>query len=88
MIARHRVQGVQTIKGIEIAASGMHMLTNSMDRVIRVFIIPTYPTSQTEEDGYVEHELEPILKLLDPVNRVPWSSIGISASVHWVAGGV
>jgi COMPASS component SWD1 len=89
MIARHRIQGVQsqTIKSIEITNSGLYLFTNSTDRVIRQFVLPTYSTISSEEGEYVEQELEPTLRLHDPVNRVSWSSIGISSSGRWVAGG-
>lgn len=87
MVARHRVQGVHAIKSIEFSSSGLHFITNSTDRVIRQFLVPAYPMVQSEDDAYVNQELEPILRLLDPVNRVSWSSIGVSCSGRWIAGG-
>jgi len=88
MIARHRIQGAHTIKSIEFAKSGSHFLTNSTDRVIRHFLSPTYAPTPPVEGQYVEQELEPLLRLHDPVNRVSWSSVGFSSSAQWVAGGV
>jgi COMPASS component SWD1 len=87
MVARHRVQGAHTIKNIEIAKSGLHLLANSTDRVIRQFNLPTYTTVLPDEDAFLEQELEPTLRLLDPVNKVSWNSVDISFDGHWVAGG-
>jgi len=66
-----------------------YLLTNSQDRVIRHFEIPTYPPPTELEDSsaYLELEIEPTFKFADRVDKVQWNGIGYSADSEWVIGG-
>ncbi|TFK43045.1 WD40-repeat-containing domain protein [Crucibulum laeve] len=43
MIARHKISGAGTMKGLEFSKSGRRLVTNSSDRTLRQFVVPTYP---------------------------------------------
>ncbi|EIN10220.1 WD40 repeat-like protein, partial [Punctularia strigosozonata HHB-11173 SS5] len=88
MVGRHRSSGGNGyIKGIEFVRSGRRMVTNSSDRTIRQFNVPTYPTPSAEEALYLEQELEPTHRFNDPINRTAWHAVAYSPDGEWLAGG-
>ncbi|KAG2014116.1 hypothetical protein CC2G_010959 [Coprinopsis cinerea AmutBmut pab1-1] len=48
MIARHKIAGANVIKGLEFRKNGRELVTNSSDRTLRQFIVPTYPSDDSE----------------------------------------
>ncbi|KAK7696565.1 hypothetical protein QCA50_001223 [Cerrena zonata] len=44
MVARHRIAGAGIIKGLDFTRNGRRLVTNSSDRTLRQFILPTYPS--------------------------------------------
>ncbi|KZT39653.1 WD40 repeat-like protein [Sistotremastrum suecicum HHB10207 ss-3] len=87
MIARHRISGASLIRHIEFGKAGRQLLTNSSDRTIRLFNLPSYANMASEGDEYIEQELEPAFKFHDPINKISWNDITCSPDGHWVAGG-
>ena len=65
---------------------GRRLVTNSSDRTLRQFTLPTY--SPPNADGeYMEQELEPTHKFSDPINRIAWHAMSFSPDGEWLAGG-
>lgn len=94
LIARHRIVGAGVIKGIVFANGGRRLATNSSDRTIRQFTLPTYPTPPEPNTTYesskyqiVETELEPTHRFNDPISKVAWHAISYSPDGEWLAGG-
>ncbi|KAH9853954.1 COMPASS complex protein [Lenzites betulinus] len=86
MVGRHKISGAGVIRGLEFTASGRRMVTNSSDRVLRQFNLPTYPPP-TVENEYIEQELEPTHRFNDPISKVGWHSMSYSPDGEWLAGG-
>jgi WD40 repeat protein len=61
-------------------------VTNSSDRTIRQFNLPTYP-APSSEGLYLEQELEPTHRFNDPINRTAWHAVAYSPDGEWLAGG-
>jgi len=61
------------------------MLTNSTDRALRRFEVPSYP--RPEEGTLNEVPLEPLQKFNDPINRLSWNAAVFSPDGEWLAGG-
>ncbi|KAF5361589.1 hypothetical protein D9757_011556 [Collybiopsis confluens] len=93
MIARHRIAGgCGSIKGLDFAKNGRRLVTNSSDRTLRQFILPTYPTSISSENGgqdsnFVDQELDPSHRFNDPINKTAWHAVSYSPDGEWLAGG-
>ncbi|KAG6836920.1 hypothetical protein H0H93_001286 [Arthromyces matolae] len=86
MIARHKISGaVGSIKSLAFAKSGRRLATNSSDRIIRQFNLPTYESSQDVD--FIEDELEPTHRFNDPINRTGWHGMSYSPDGEWLAGG-
>jgi WD40 repeat protein len=62
------------------------LVTNSSDRTLRQFTLPTYP-SPSADGEYIEQELEPTHKFSDPINRTAWHAMSFSPDGEWLAGG-
>lgn len=62
------------------------LITNSSDRILRQFNLPTYPT-HAEEGDLIEQELEPTYRFSDPINKVAWNNMSYSPDGEWLAGG-
>ncbi|KZW04004.1 WD40 repeat-like protein, partial [Exidia glandulosa HHB12029] len=86
MIGRHSVAGAGQMKQIAFARSGRFFITNSSDRILRQFEVPTYPTP-SEDMTILDEELEPSLRFSDPINRVAWNGVVVSPDGEWLAGG-
>lgn len=76
------------------------LVTNSSDRILRQFNLPTYPTPPTSssenqssgessaaEYDILEQELEPMYRFNDPINKIAWHSMSYSPDGEWLAGG-
>ncbi|KIK65788.1 hypothetical protein GYMLUDRAFT_39315 [Collybiopsis luxurians FD-317 M1] len=93
MIARHRIAGgCGSIKGLDFAKNGRRLVTNSSDRTLRQFSLPTYPPSAFDEhtgrdSNFVEQELEPTHRFNDPINKTAWHAVSYSPDGEWLAGG-
>ncbi|KAH0839567.1 WD40-repeat-containing domain protein [Lanmaoa asiatica] len=94
LIARHRISGAGVIKGLEFAKGGRRLATNSSDRTIRQFTLPSYlsPPSSARNGvsptpTILETELEPTHKFNDPISKVAWHSMSYSPDGEWLAGG-
>lgn len=62
--------------------------TNSTDRTIRQFILPTYPSPSVGADrAILETELEPTHRFNDPISKVAWHAMSYSPDGEWLAGG-
>ncbi|KAF9521669.1 WD40-repeat-containing domain protein [Crepidotus variabilis] len=48
MVARHRIAGAGSIKGLDFAKSGRRLVTNSTDRTLRQFTLPTYKSPSAQ----------------------------------------
>ena len=44
LVARHKVTGVGIMRGFAFTKGGRRLTTNSSDRVLRLFYLPTYPS--------------------------------------------
>ncbi|KAF8629362.1 hypothetical protein AX15_003493 [Amanita polypyramis BW_CC] len=86
MIARHKIAGAGIIKGLDFAKSGRRLVTNSSDRTLRQFNLPTYPPAGRGRD-VLELELEPTQRFNDPINRTAWHAMSYSPDGEWLAGG-
>ncbi|KAK0453170.1 WD40 repeat-like protein [Armillaria borealis] len=86
MIARHKISGAGVIKGLEFSQTGRRLVTNSSDRTLRQFNVPTYPTSK-DGGACLEQELEPTHRFNDPINKTAWHSMAFSPNGEWLAGG-
>ena len=70
------------------------LATNSSDRTIRQFTLPTYPsppdsgtTGGSSKLAVFETELEPTHRFNDPISKVSWHAISYSPDGEWLAGG-
>ncbi|KAG7096577.1 hypothetical protein E1B28_003997 [Marasmius oreades] len=84
MVGRHKVSGAGGMKGFEFAKSGRRLLTNSSDRTLRQFNLPTYPRPG---EGILETELEPTHRFNDPITKTAWNAMSYSPDGEWLAGG-
>lgn len=94
LVARHRIVGAGVIKGLVFANGGRRLATNSSDRTIRQFTLPTYPPPPEPNTTYgsskyqiVETELEPTHRFNDPISKVAWHAMSYSPDGEWLAGG-
>ncbi|KAG1902847.1 WD40-repeat-containing domain protein [Suillus fuscotomentosus] len=88
MVARHRITGAGSMKSLEFAKVGRRFATNSSDRTIRQFILPTYPSPIVgAECAGLETELEPTHRFNDPISKVSWHAMSYSPDGEWLAGG-
>ncbi|KDQ65048.1 hypothetical protein JAAARDRAFT_64839 [Jaapia argillacea MUCL 33604] len=86
MVARHKISGAGSMKGLEFAKGGRRLVTNSSDRTLRQFNVPVYPPPNPERD-YIEQELEPTHRFNDPINKTAWHAMSYSPDGEWLAGG-
>lgn len=104
MVARHKISGAGTLKGLDFAKFGRYipllkistspvlmefcsrLVTNSSDRTLRQFNLPTYPSPSTD-GSFVEQELEPTYRFNDPISKVAWHAMSYSPDGEWLAGG-
>ncbi|KAK7060109.1 chromatin binding protein [Paramarasmius palmivorus] len=84
MIARHKISGAGTLKGLDFAKNGRRLLTNSSDRTLRQFNLPSYPPPGEE---ILETELEPTHRFSDPITKTAWHAMSYSPDGEWLAGG-
>lgn len=86
MVGRHKIadkiSAVGSIRGIEFAKSGRRMVTNSTDRTLRQFSVPTY-----SDQWCLECEIEPIHRFNDPITKTAWHAMSFSPDGEWLAGG-
>lgn len=61
------------------------LVTNSSDRTLRQFILPSY--AGCEENGLLDQELEPTHRFNDPINKTAWHAMSYSPDGEWLAGG-
>ncbi|KAH6896420.1 WD40-repeat-containing domain protein [Coprinopsis sp. MPI-PUGE-AT-0042] len=88
MIARHRIAGANVMKAIEFTKSGRRFVTNSSDRTLRYFVVPTYPdTESSQAEDILETDLEPTHRFNDPINKTAWHAMAFSPDGEWLAGG-
>ncbi|PPR02510.1 hypothetical protein CVT26_011994, partial [Gymnopilus dilepis] len=94
MIARHKISGAGAMKGLEFTRSGRRLVTNSSDRTLRQFILPTYPPLPTDAElqnsitpPFMDLELEPTHRFSDPINKTAWHAMSYSPDGDWLAGG-
>ncbi|KAF8075966.1 WD40 repeat-like protein [Lyophyllum atratum] len=79
MIARHKITGAGTMKGLDFAKSGRRLVTNSSDRTLRQFNLPIYPPPNADGE-FIDEELE-------PTHRRQWYGMSYSPDGEWLAGG-
>ena len=88
VVARHKITGAGSIKTLDFNESGRRLVTNSSDRVLRQFALPSYPTSTPNtETEVVDQELRPQYTFSDPINRSAWNGMSYSPHGEWLAGG-
>ncbi|KAF8164829.1 COMPASS complex protein [Crassisporium funariophilum] len=94
MIARHKISGAGSMKGLDFAKSGRRLVTNSSDRTLRQFNLPNYTTlssSVMDTDQipppFMDVELEPTHRFNDPINKTAWHAMSYSPDGEWLAGG-
>ncbi|KAF5322795.1 hypothetical protein D9619_001174 [Psilocybe cf. subviscida] len=94
MIARHKITGAGTMKGLDFGKEGRRLVTNSSDRTLRQFILPKYgdPPSETDMQSgvpfaFLDTELEPTHRFNDPINKTAWHAMCYSPDGDWLAGG-
>lgn len=94
LVGRHRIAGAGVIKGLDFANGGRRLATNSSDRTIRQFTLPTYPsppdpntTGESSKLAVFETELEPTHRFNDPISKVSWHAMSYSPDGEWLAGG-
>uniref|UniRef100_A0A8H7XZC7 WD40 repeat-like protein n=1 Tax=Psilocybe cubensis TaxID=181762 RepID=A0A8H7XZC7_PSICU len=92
MIGRHKISGAGIMKGFDFTRSGRRLVTNSSDRTLRQFILPTYPSLPVDADlhnppSFLDVELEPTHRFNDPINRTAWHAMCYSPDGDWLAGG-
>lgn len=68
------------------------LVTNSSDRTLRQFILPTYSPLPADADPqnlppFLDLELEPTHRFNDPINRTAWHAMCYSPDGDWLAGG-
>ncbi|KAA1466074.1 WD40 repeat-like protein [Dentipellis sp. KUC8613] len=86
MVARHKISGAGVMRGLEFARSGRRLVTNSADRTLRQFNLPSYPSPSSDKE-YLEQDLEPTHRFNDPINRNAWHGMAYSPDGEWLAGG-
>ncbi|KAI0922003.1 hypothetical protein AcV5_000551 [Taiwanofungus camphoratus] len=86
MVARHKISGAGILKGLDFAKSGRRLVTNSSDRTLRQFNLPTYAPPGADGE-YIEQELEPMYRFNDPINKTAWHAMSYSPDGEWLAGG-
>ena len=70
-------------------------MTNSSDRALRQFILPSYadyanltpPTDSERQPQFLDLELEPTHRFNDPINKTSWHAMCYSPDGEWLAGG-
>ena len=71
-------------------------MTNSSDRTLRQFILPSYtdyanltpPTTDSDhQPQFLDLELEPTHRFNDPINKTSWHAMCYSPDGEWLAGG-
>jgi len=102
MIARHKISGANVMKGLEFTKNGRRLVTNSSDRTIRQFTVPSYAhldgstvatpaasssTSPQSQEQIWEHDLEPTHRFNDPIQKTAWHTMSYSPDGEWLAGG-
>ncbi|KDR74432.1 hypothetical protein GALMADRAFT_71102, partial [Galerina marginata CBS 339.88] len=92
MIARHKISGAGAMKGLDFTKSGRRLVTNSSDRTLRQFILPTYPAHPPPATpplppSFLDMELEPTHRFNDPINKTAWHAMCYSPDGEWLAGG-
>ncbi|RDB20466.1 Retinoblastoma-binding protein 5 [Hypsizygus marmoreus] len=86
LVARHKISGAGSMKGLDFVKSGRRLVTNSSDRTLRQFNLPTYPPPNL--DGtFIDDELEPTHRFNDPINKTAWYAMAYSPDGEWLAGG-
>ena len=63
------------------------LVTNSSDRTLRQFNLPTYPSPSPGRE-FLEQELEPTRRFNDPINKTAWHAMSYSPDGEWLAGGL
>lgn len=64
------------------------LITNSSDRILRQFNVPTYPSQDgSSDEEFLEQELEPTHRFSDPISRVAWHNMSYSPDGNKLAGG-
>ena len=86
MVARHKIPSAGSLRSLDFAKSGRRLCTNSSDRTLRQFNLPTYPPPNADRE-YIEQELEPTHRFNDPINRTAWHAMSYSPDGEWLAGG-
>ncbi|KAF7354969.1 COMPASS complex protein [Mycena sanguinolenta] len=86
MVARHKIAGAGAIKGLEFTKTGRQLVSNSADRTLRQFTVPTYP-APSADGAFIEQELEPTHRFNDPINKTAWHAMSYSPDGEWLAGG-
>ncbi|KAH8830539.1 WD40 repeat-like protein [Flagelloscypha sp. PMI_526] len=87
MVARHRVPGAGKFRGFEFGKSGRLLVSNSSDKVLRQFILPSYETPAEDTTTWTESELEATHKFVEPINKFAWNAMSYSPDGEWLAGG-
>jgi COMPASS component SWD1 len=94
MIARHKITGAGTMKGLDFGKDGRRLVTNSSDRTLRQFTLPKYGDPPTESEiqsgvpfAFLDTELEPTHRFNDPINKTAWHAMCYSPDGDWLAGG-
>ena len=67
-------------------SSRRRLVTNSSDRTLRQFNLPTYLPPNADRE-YIEQELEPSHRFNDPISRTSWHGMSFSPDGEWLAGG-
>ncbi|KAF7331669.1 WD-REPEATS-REGION domain-containing protein [Mycena kentingensis (nom. inval.)] len=85
MVARYKITGAGSIKGLEFTKNGKNLVSNSADRTLRQFTVPTLPVpaAETQVD---EQEIEPTHRFNDPINKTAWHAMSYSPDGEWLAG--
>ncbi|KAI5124879.1 hypothetical protein M0805_007309 [Coniferiporia weirii] len=84
LVARYKISGAGVLRGLGFAKFGRRLITNSSDRILRQFNLPSHYPAQLEEE---EQELEPTYRFSDPINKVAWHNMSYSPDGEWLAGG-
>lgn len=65
---------------------GRRLVSNSSDKILRQFNLPIYDPPK-EGDSWIENELEPTHKFIEPINKYMWNAMSYSPDGEWLAGG-
>ena len=71
---------------ISLVHTGRRLVTNSSDRTLRQFNLPTYSTPNADGE-YLEQELEPTHRFNDPISKTAWHGMCYSPDGEWLAAG-